>query len=364
MEKILLNSHASTPPCSLALEWMKPYLETNSAIADDLFEQRRQMIYDLVGAEKEDQLVITSSGAEAINQVLWSVFLEVVRKEGKTHLITSCLEDAPTLQMMKRCEELGCFVKIAPANERGEIDLEELRKLISPRTALISIGMAQGLTGVIQPVEEIAQIAKEKNVLLHLDGSYAVGKTYIAGLAGDYLTFSGDLIHSVKGTGALFAKKGRPLVPLILGERAREAGFMALCAAAHQANLSLDAMSLEVARLRDQFEQELQRRIPGARVAFERSLRLPNTTTILFPRVHQEALDYYLSQKELSASIGGDYCQHLHSLLVASKVNAEEAQTAMSFSLSRMTHEAEVTNACDRIVEVVESLQKISEDLF
>lgn len=355
METIALNAHVETPPCSLALEWM------NQPLSEDLFEQRSQIVRDLVNAEEGDSLIFTSSGAEAINQVLWSVFFEVVRKEGKTHLITSCLEDAPTLQMMKRLEELGCVVKIVSANEKGKIDLEELKQMISPRTALISLGMAQGLTGVIQPIDKIIHLARENNVLLHLDASYALGKTFFS-FDSDYLTFSGDPIHSVSGSGALLAKANRPLVPFVLGIKNPPPASMALCAAAHQTSLFLDTMSLEVARLRDQFEQELMQRT-FARSVFPDSLRLPNTTCLLFPRVHQGALFYFLKQKGIVSSIGGNYCQHLHRLLMASQYEEEIAQTAVSFSLSRMTSEQEILCAVERITEVVQNLQKISEDL-
>src|SRR3990167_4237833 len=102
-----LNANERTRPCAAALDRQEDA---------SLIPHRSEMIFDLAGARKEDRFVFTSSGAEALNQVLWSVFLEVSRKEGKCHFITSALEDAPTMQMMKRLEELGCYVKIAPVN--------------------------------------------------------------------------------------------------------------------------------------------------------------------------------------------------------------------------------------------------------
>jgi cysteine desulfurase len=363
---IYLDHHSATRPCSAALERMNPYLLEHwgasfspHRMGQELIaalDSRYQMIYDLVGAKETDQFVFTSSGAEAINQVFWSVFIEKARKEGKCHIIISSLEDAPTMQCAKRLEELGCTIKIAPANELGQIDVEKLAELINPRTALISVTMAHGLTGVIQPVEEIIRIAQEKKVLLHLDATYALGK-YSFTLESDYLTFSGDRIHSVKGSGGLFAKEGAPLVPFILGGNEQGSlrggsfdvpSFMALSAAAQQTLLYLDMMALEVVRLRDLFESSI-----NGTVLYKDSPRLPNTTTIVFEKVHQEALLYFLNRKGVYATIGGAYASHL------SRIH----ESAISFSLSRMTTEEEVLKAAQIINEALLQLQAISEDI-
>jgi cysteine desulfurase len=362
MDKNLIDLAANqkTKPCSACLE-----RQTDESI----LPYRTERIYDLAGARSSDIFVFTSSGAEAITQILWSVFLNISRKTGKCHFITSNIEDAPTLQMMKRLEELGCFVKIAPVNEKGEIDVEKLKELITPRTALISISMAQGLTGVIQPVEEIATIAQEKGVLLHLDATNSFGKYHFRfdELNADYLSFSGDRIHSLIGTGGLFAKKEAPLSSLIAGGNALRGGaldtesILSLCSAASQASLFLDAMSLEVARLRDLFEKEILKLIPEAQILFKKSLRLPNTTVIAFPYAHQEALHYRLQRKNILTLIGGNYSQHLFHLLLASQIDPNIAACAISFSFSRMTTEEEIRKSVLQIEESVRFLQKISQ---
>lgn len=360
---IYLDNHSATAPCLSALEKMTPYLKEHwgasfspHKMGQELIanlEPNYQILYDLVGAKEEDRFVFTSSGAEAVGQVFFSVFLEEVRKTGKTHIIISEMEDGPTMKWAKRLEELGCTVKLAPV-KNGLIDIDALQKLISPRTALISVTMAHGLTGVIQPIDEIIDLAIEKSVLLHLDGTYAVGKFPIL-FESDYLTFSGDRIHSVKGSGALFAKKIAPLVPLILGsnEQAGYRGgafdipsFMALSAAAQQVLLYLDTMALEVVRLRDLFEASVE-----GKVLFKEAQRLPNTSLIAFDKVHQEALLYFLARKGVYASFGGAVNSHLSSI----------DETTISFSLSRMTTEEEIVRAAKIINETVQSLQAISE---
>jgi cysteine desulfurase len=349
MAEIYLDNHTGTPLCSAALEKL-------SNQASGKIDTRP--LYDLCGAQSNDVFVFTSSGAEAINQVFWSVFLEKARKEGKCHIIISCIEDAPTMQCAKRLEELGCFIKIIPVTPNGQIDLERLKEAINPRTALISVTMAHGLTGVIQPVEEIAAVAKEKKILLHFDATYAVGK-YPFSFEGDYLTFSGDRIHAAKNTGALFAKEGAPLVPFILGGTGLRGGALdqaslaSLAAAAHHASLYLDSMCVETARLRDSFENQLQ-----GKALFTDTLRLPNTTVVRFSRVHQEALLYFLHRKELYATIGGSYAQYLSRVLTAS--NVPDAESAISFALSRMNTERELNDAAALINRVVSELQHIA----
>lgn len=371
---IYLDHHSATRPCSSAIDRMMPYLQEHwgalsapHKMGQDLaasLDARYQMLYGFAGADPKESFVFTSCGAEAVNQVLWSVFLESARKEGKTQFIASAIEDAPTLQMMKRLEELGCSVRIAPVDSSGKIDCGKLKELISKRTALISVTMAQGLTGVIQPYEEMIQIAKEHRVLIHLDASYAAGKIPLAFTewGADYLTFSGDRIHALKSSGGLFAKAGSPLAPLIVGggEQGGMRGgsfdipsFMALSAAAQQAELYLDAMSLEVARLRDLFEELAA---PTAKALFQESLRLPNVSALVFPKAHQEALIYLMNRKGLCASIGGSYAPHLSRLLE----HLPDGERAVSFSLSRMTTEEEIVKAAAILKECAESLQAVS----
>lgn len=371
MEKdvIDLAAHANSSTCRAALDRMDPYLKGEIVSVADL-EAAYQTIYEFVGAPFEDTFVLSSSAAEAACQVLWSVFLEVSRKTGKCHFIASVIEDAPTMQMLKRLEELGCFVKFAPVNELGQIDVEALKALVSPRTALISVTVAHGLTGVIQPVEEIALLAKEKGILLHLDAAYALGKYDFSSVRPDYMTFSGERLHALKSSGGLFVKKGAPLAPLIVGG-SDQGGFrggtldlaalFALSAAVSQIQLSFDAMSLEMARLRDLLETEIQRHIPDARVLFRQMLRLPNTTAMIFPGAHYEALQYLLLKRKVMSVAGGSYFQHLHRILAASKI--EGAESALSFSIDRMMVEEDILRAAQIIAKEARILRFLSEDL-
>lgn len=367
MEKriVALNNHTETSVCQSALDqWV--HLSQKDQISLSELNLRYQTIYDLLGSSYENDFIFTSSSAEAINQVFFSLFLEKARKEGRCHFIASCLEDAPTMQMLKRLEELGCYVKIAPVTKDGQIDLAILEKLISPRTAAISVKAADGLTGVIQPFEEIAQLAKEREVLFHLEASYAIGKIDL--IEADYVTFSGERIHSVKSSGGVMVKKGAPLTALILGGAEQKglrggpldmASFVALSVAAQQALLFKDQISLETARLKNLLEDQLKERI-GAKIHFPQSLQLPNTSTIHFEGVHQEALHFLLKEQGIYTSLGGAFNQHLSSLLAASEI---DGISTLSFSLSRMINEDDIFYAVGIICDSYHNLKKLSEDL-
>ncbi|HSX37785.1 MAG TPA: aminotransferase class V-fold PLP-dependent enzyme [Chlamydiales bacterium] len=356
---IELDHHTHSRPVQAALESFTAFYRQK----DSGWEHLARPVYDLVDAAPDDYFFCASSAAEAVCQVIWSVFCEVSRKEGKTQFITSCIEDAPTLQMLKRCETLGCAIKVAPVDADGRIDIEKLAELITPRTALITVTAAHGLTGVIQPVEEIAKLAKEKGVLLHLDASYIIGKTYFSfqSNSADYITFAGERIHSVK-SGVLFSKKGRPIIPYIVGGEHQAGLLSALSVAAHLANVALDTLGLEGARLRDLFETEIQKQLPEANILFQKTPRLPNTSAILFPRIHAEALHYFLQRERLYPNTGGGYCQHLHKVLEFCQIGQNES--VLSFSLSRMTTHSDMIRAATLICEKSKMLRKLTEDLF
>jgi len=313
-------------------------------------------LYELVGATSADTFAFTNSGAEAVQQVHWTAFVERARRDGQCHFITSPLEDAPTLQSLQRLEQLGCFVKIAPVDAAGRIDVKKLAELISPRTAMISISLAPALTGVLQPIEEIAELAKAHNVWLHVDASYALGKVMNPFAHADFLTFSGAQIHAVPSSGGVFARK--PLLPFVLARPNDLHSLKSLSVAATHALLNLDSMSLEVARLRDRLEQAF------GNVLFQHVLRLPNVCTVLFPRVHQEMLHHALRRKNVHTSIGGSYTPHLHRQLMATGLDEQTARTAMSFSLSRFTNEADIDRAIGVIQDTVQNLLPLTEELF
>lgn len=341
---------------------LEAYCQAHNESSSDpeTIEQRRDSLYALAGMPLTDLFTFTSSGAEAVNQVLFSLYFEVARKEGKSHFIASCIEDAPTMRALKRLEDLGCVVKIAPVDKTGRVDLAALVEMITPRTALISVTHAHGLTGVLQPIEELSFLCKEKGIRLHIEGSHVIGKIPLS-LDVDYFTFSGESIHAVQSSGAIFSKPKAPLIPLIAGREPLfdVPSFFALSAAARQALLFLDGMGLEVARLRDDFEAKL----PNVKRLYIDLPRVPHISTLLFPKIHQEAFRYFLKRKGIDSEIGGRALQHLSRILIASGFCTEEAETALSFTFSRYTTQEEIDRLVQTIGEAAGKMRLLTEDL-
>ncbi len=319
----------------------------------------------LAGVGPSDLFFALGSGAEAMHQVLFSIFWEVSRTAGKCHFLISCLEDAATCLMCKRLEELGCVIQVVPVDRTGQIDREALERLINPRTALFSLSYAQELTGVVQPIEEIGEICQRKGVRLHLDVSDAVGKIPLRfvewGL--DYLTFSGRALFSVDSSAALFVRPTAPSIPWIFGRELDIPSLWALSRAAQQSLLFLDTVSLECARLRDLFEQEVTAKIAGAEPLFREGPRLPTSSLIRFPSVHQEALQHRLQRQKLDTFLGGNAKQKLSALLRASGASESESESALTFSFSRYTLQTEVEQALTILPSIVAALRVLTEAL-
>jgi cysteine desulfurase len=378
---IYLDNSTTTRPSERAIGAMMPYLSDRWGHASAPHQKGEQLqqsladhlktLYQFIGASLEDTVLFTSSGVEAINQVIQSVYRNVTLPTGKNHYITSSLDEAPAILSMGHLEALGCLSKSIPASNQGFVTADSLANILSPRTALVSLSWANGLTGVIQPIEEIAALCHQRGILLHLDATHVLGKLVydLKEVNADFITFNGSHLHAPKGTGGLYIKNGIKCSPLLLGGseqgglRAGEinmAGLSGLATAAQEAMENRDFLSTEVSRLRDKLEKGVISSCPNATPLFQDQNRLPHCTAIAFPGILNEALLFLLNRKGLCASIGGNQMQQLALLLTASKIESPLAYSALSFSLSRYTSEEEIDHAIYLITEAVQQLLKTS----
>ncbi len=344
----------------------EPLLSVNSS-----FEAIRKGAH----AHDKDRFIFTSCGAEAISQVFHGVYLDHIASTGKNHLLTTCVEEAPILMSMKRLEKVGCHGKMLPVNEKGQCVKAALEEAINPRVSLLSMSWASGLTGVIHPIQDLAEYCKEKEIMMHLDISDVLGKLYfrIQDLPVDFITFDGDRLHAPRGAGGLFIRNGTELGPLIAdgtqqeGERGGSLNLPALFSlktAFQQLEEHADFMAIEIARLRGKFENSISHQIPEAKILYKKAQRLPNTSAIAFPGVCAEALALVLAQQGVIGTFGGGRMQKLEHLLIASGIEPLLAKGAMSFALSRETTEEEIDRAVGIIVDSVKSLQACSKELI
>lgn len=381
---IYLDNSFITRPSKETVSEMMPFLSDRwgSSSAPHGFGQKNLLqmeesyraVYEMLGAEENDLFLFTSSGTEAVNQVIQGVYRDVTLETGKNHFLTSSIDEAPQIMAMHCLEKQGCVSRMIEVNDEGLVTAEAVGDAMTPRTALVSLSWANGLTGVIHPVEEIAKVCKERGVLFHLDASHVLGKLYfdLKEIGADFVTFEGSLIHAPQGTGGLWIKEGVKLSPLIFGgnEQAGNragplnlAGLSALSCASKQLVEARDLICMEGARLRNDLEVKVCKGYPEASVLFADGDRLPHITAIAFPGVANEALLFALSEKNLFASIGGGNSQQIGLILEACRVDPIMAQTAVSFSLSRETTDQEIDRAAQVIVETAEQLRRNSKHM-
>lgn len=381
---IYLDNNTTTRPSEQAIAKMLPFLTERWGVPSAPHQMGQQLfpavdealkgVYALLGAKESDNVIFTSSAAEGVNQIILSTYFDVTVNTGKNQFITSVIDEAPAIMAIGRLEQLSCVGKMAPADKDGRITAEAIVESMTPRTALVSVGWANGLTGVINPIEEIAAVCKERGVHLHIDASHVLGKVFAdwEEIPAQFLTFNGDSFHAPSGTGGLFIRGDTVCSPLILGGieqggyRAGAYGVGALAALGQAAREAIDArdyMCTEVARLRSKLEQGILALVPEAVVFFKDQERLPNCTAIGFLGVANEALLYLLNRKGVYASIGGGTYQQLGLILAASGIDSILAHTAVSFSLSRETTEDEIDRAIEIVAASVAHLRKISQKI-
>lgn len=380
---LYLDNNTTTRPSEKVTSAMLPYMTQHWGLpitphqkGQELYPSLTefyQKLYAFLGANENDQVILTSSGAEAVNHVVSSVYRDVTLSTGKNQFLTSKADEAPAIMAISHLEPFNCVGKMIEVNSHGIVTAQALADSLSPRTALLSLSWANGLTGVIQPVSEIAELCRQRGVLLHLEATHVVGKLFyeLKEINPDFLTFNGDQLHGPKGTGILYIRQGVRCSPFIFGSAEqggmRGGGFnmpalAGLSMAAHEALDSRDLLCTETARLRNQLEQGIVKGFPQAKICFKEEERLPHCTAILFPGIANEALLFALSRRGLCASIGGGNFQQLALVLAFSGIEEKLAHSALSFSLSRYTTEEEIDRSISIIVESANMLSRLSEE--
>jgi cysteine desulfurase len=185
MKRIYLDNHTTAKPSEAVCKGMMPYLSERwgspaapHLVGQELFpaiEEGYQRLYGLFEAEDADDVIITSSGAEAINHAILAVYLDITRHTGKNHFVTSQVDEAPMIMAMSRLEQLSCSVRMAEVNRQGKVTAKAISEAITPRTAMVSLCWASGMTGVIHEIGEISKICQARGILLHLDVTHILG---------------------------------------------------------------------------------------------------------------------------------------------------------------------------------------------
>lgn len=318
---IYLDHNATTPIAPEVREAMQLYLAEEwgnpsssyrfGAKLKGVIEAARGQVAELIGASPRE-IVFTSGATEANNTALHAALRA---NPARRHLITSAVEHSSVLSCCRALEREGARVTILPVDREGLLRLADLENTITDDTALVSFMWANNETGVLFPVERIAELCRARGVLFHCDAVQAVGKlpVDVRRLPVDYLTLSGHKFHGPKSVGALFVRRSAPFTPLIHGghqERGRRGGtenaalIAGLGVAAERARKGVADYAAKVRPLRDALEQGILSAIPDTELNGHSEQRLPNTCNITFRGVESEALLLLLDQAGVCASSG------------------------------------------------------------
>lgn len=374
--KVYLDNHSATRPLPASVEALLPFFKEHwgsttspHQMGQELFSPLKkgmETILDTLGANSHDRFYFFSSNAEAIGHLFLSHYFDSIRHTGKNHLLTTAIEDAPVLMALKKLEEVGCCEKILPVNSQGQLTKEVLEEALRPRSSFVSLSWANALTGVIHPIADLAAVCQAKDVRLHVDASYVIGKLYLRleDLPIDFVTFDGSILHAPQGTAGLIVKeKALFSSPISAMSGIPVGGIAALAHSLNDVTSQLDHVCLETARLRDKLEAGIVQGFPEAKVLFQDVERLPTCSAIAFPGVVNDALLFLLNRKGVYASFGGGHSQKLSHILVASGLNEMLAQCALSFCLSFETTEEEIDYAIKTIVDCARQLQGLSQQM-
>ena len=377
---IYLDNNATTRVDPAVVEEMMPFLtelygNPSSGYrfgkqVGKALEQARERVAGLLGCQPSE-IIFTSCGTEATNAAIHSALL---MDRDRQHLVTTRVEHSATLKHCEALAKRGTEVTWLGVDERGQVDLAELERAIRPDTALVSVMWANNETGVIFPVEEIAEIVRKKGALFHTDAVQAIGKIPIklADAKINFLSLSGHKLHCPKGVGVLYANRRTKFAPYLIGggqENGKRAGtenvssIVGLGKACEVAGEFMEHEATEVRGLRDEFEAGVLTRIEGSQVNGDIANRLPNTSNLAFEAVDSEGVLMLLDQHGICCS-SGSACTtgsvHASHVLKAMGFSDDRARASLRFSFSRFNTREEVAKALEIVPQVIGKLRRVA----
>jgi cysteine desulfurase len=380
MNVIYMDNNATTKVADEVRDAMMPFLtelygnpssmHTFGGQVEKHIRKSRESLAALLGCDSSE-IIFTSGGTESDNAAIKGVLAALPEKR---KIITTRVEHPAVLALCRELQDTGYTLVELGVDGRGQIDLDELAGEVDEDTAIVSIMYANNETGVIFPIDKIAEIVKSKGAVFHTDAVQAVGKIPLSLDKSniDLLSLSGHKLHSPKGIGALYIKKGTRISPFIVGghqEKNRRAGtenvpgIVALGKAGELAAKEIGLENTKVKKLRDKLEAALLKTCTGATLNGDKINRLPNTTNISFEFIEGEAILLLLNQFGICAS-SGSACtsgslEPSH-VMRAMGVPFTAAHGSIRFSLSRYNTEEEVDFVAGKMPQIVNRLRELS----
>ena len=380
--RVYFDHNATTPVDVLAADTMIRVLRDEygnaSSVhrlgqqAKSIMDEARSAVSTLIGAEASE-LVFTSGGTEADNFALRGA-AEALEPTGRKHLIATSIEHEAVLVTLKALARRGWRTTLLPVGESGIVAPDALKEALTDDTAIVSVMHANNELGTIQPVAELAAIARTRGALFHTDAVQSVAKVpvNVRELGVDLLSLSAHKFNGPKGAGALWIKRGTRIAPILTGgkhERTRRAGtenvpaIAGMGVAAERGRSKLEADAARLTALRDRLEREILSRVPGTMVNGARQPRVPNTTNISFERVEAESLLIALDLEGIAVSTGAacssGTLEPSH-VLRAMGLPTHRAQNSIRFSLGAGNTDAEIDYLLEKLPKAVEKLRSLT----
>jgi cysteine desulfurase len=380
MRTIYFDNNATTQVAPEVFEEIRPYfcelygnpssMHTFGGQVGTKIREAREKVAELLGCEP-GEVIFTGCGTESDNTAIAGT---LSARPNRRKIITSRVEHPAVLSVCRQMESHGYEVVEIGVDSKGRLDFEQLENQVDDDTAIVTIMYANNETGVIFPVERIAELCQERGVIFHTDAVQAVGKIPIDLSQSniDLLSLSGHKLHAPKGIGVLFVRKGTRLTPFMLGghqEGGRRAGtenvpgIIGLGKAAELAMQNFNEENNKVKHLRDKLESSILQSCPDSRLNGNVENRLVNTSNISFEYVEGEAILLLLDKYGICAS-SGSACtsgslEPSH-VLRAMGVPFTAAHGSIRFSLSRYNTEDEVDFTVEKMPEIINRLRELS----
>jgi cysteine desulfurase len=380
---IYMDNQATTPVDPRVLQEMLPYFAErfgNAAsrnhafgwVAEEAVETARERIAKLIGATNKE-IIFTSGATESDNLAIKGV-AEMYREKGN-HIITAVTEHKAVLDTCKRLEKYGYRVTYLPVQKDGLIDLDDLKRAIDAKTILVTIMAANNEIGVLQPIEEIGNLCRERGVIFHSDATQAVGKmpVDVNKQCIDLMSISAHKMYGPKGVGALYVRRKNPRVqlsPIIDGgghERGMRSGtlnvpgIVGLGKACAIATEEMPKEACHLAGLRNRLKDKIMGHLDEVYINGSMEHRLPGNLNLSFAYVEGESLLMGINDVAVSS---GSACTSAtlepSYVLKALGTGDELAHSSIRFGLGRFNTEAEVDYVADRVCETVERLRELS----
>jgi cysteine desulfurase len=379
-EIIYLDNNATTQLDPAVIEEMLPFLTRHygnpssgysfAATARKAINLARERLAALLGCEPVE-IVFSSGGTESNNAVINSA---LQLEAGGKHVITSAVEHSAVLRPCQDLAKRGYDATFLGVDGHGNLDVAELEAAIRPGTALVSIMWANNETGVVFPIEKIAEICREKRVLFHTDAVQVTGKIpmRLRDSPINFLSLSAHKFHGPKGVGALYISRQTQFSPLIAGggqENGHRGGtenvasIVGLGKAAELAFKYLAEGKCNIRFMRDRFEKFVLEAVSGASVNGAGAARLPNTSSLSFEGIESPSALLLLDRQGICCS-AGSACrtgsQEASHVLRAMNPSSDGARRSLRFSLGRFNSDAQIDRAIEVVPKVIEKLRQLS----